>query len=272
MSNACNMTIELPKKQYQGLIPVSSGEERCAPNHYWGAGVRDTYLIHYVISGKGIFYCGTGKYTVRRGQAFVIFPGTIVKYQADSKDPWHYAWVSFNGDETKEIFAQAKITLQSPVLNLSDAESVIGILKDMPSERSADMANNLKFCARLYEFLSLLLSSNKIEKSTENAYLTTARRYIKAHYSEDITVEQVASHIGISRKYLFAIFKKSLGISPKEYIIECRLKRAKEFLSDRELSVANIAYSVGYKDPLNFSKMFKLKTGSSPSEYRENML
>ena len=272
MSGICNIKVELPKKQYQGLIPISSGEEKCAPNHYWGAGVRPTYLIHYVISGKGVFYCGTQKYTLKRGQAFVIFPGTIVKYQADDKDPWHYAWVNFDGDEAKEIFSQAKITPLSPIVTVSDVDGVRELLADMPTERGAHMSNNLRFCARLYELLSLLPASDNEGEHSENDYLTTARRYIKAHYSEDITVEQVASHVGISRKYLFAIFKRSLGVSPKEYIIDCRIKRAKEFLCDRGLSVANIAYSVGYKDPLNFSKMFKLKTGSSPSEYRENML
>ena len=121
----------------------------------------------------------------------------------------------------------------------------------------------------LYEFLSLIVQNSEQEQKSENIYLTTATRYIKAHYVEEISVDSVAAYIGISRKYLFAIFKSSLGISPKDYIIDYRMKKAKEFLKTPDLSVGSIAYSVGYKDPLAFSKMFKLKTGFSPSEYRQ---
>ncbi len=271
MNDSCNTNIDLPKKQYQALLPVCSGEEKCDPDHYWGAGVRSTYLIHYVVSGKGVFYCGTGKHIVRRGQIFVIFPGTVVKYAADTNNPWHYLWVAFSGDEAKEILAQAGVTLKDPVVTLRRPEAALDILRDMPQERSADMENNLRFLARRYEFFSLLVESGLGEERGENVYLTTARRYIKAHYTEDITVDRVASNIGISRKYLFAIFKKYLDISPKDYIIEYRIKKAKDFLLDKKLSMSNVAYSVGYKDPLTFSKMFKLKTGMSPSEYRKTI-
>ena len=269
--NACEINFEEPKKITHSLMPRSSGEERCAPNHSWGAGVRAYYLIHYVISGTGVFYCGTNKFTVKKGQIFVVFPGTVVKYQADEKDPWHYAWVDFSGSDVKEIFERAKISLNSPIATLKNAAEALATLRDMPSERGADMAKNLKFCARLYEFLSLLVQNSHNEEKNENMYLTTATRYIKAHYVEEITVDTVASYIGISRKYLFAIFKNSLGISPKDYIIDYRMKKAMDFLKDESLSVGSVAYSVGYKDPLAFSKMFKLKIGMSPSEYRQKI-
>ena len=139
----------------------------------------------------------------------------------------------------------------------------------MPTERGGNVYENLKFSACLYEFMSLLAEETNQPEKTENAYLTTATRYIKAHYTEDITVDNVSSYIGISRKYLFAIFKNARNVSPKDYIINYRIVKAKVFLKDLSLPIGNVAYSVGYKDPLTFSKMFKLKTGVSPTEYRE---
>ena len=112
-------------------------------------------------------------------------------------------------------------------------------------------------------------NQNVCEKS-ENVYLIAAKRYIKARYYKDITVDRVAAHVGISRKYLFAIFKKFLGISPKDYMIDYRMKRAAEFLKDKSISIGSIAYSVGYHDPLTFSKMFKQKMGLSPTQYRNS--
>lgn len=270
MTNACSVGMEPVKKDRYALSPEFRGEEQCAAGHCWGAGVRSTYVIHYVISGEGVFYCGPSKYTVRAGQIFVIFPGTVVKYQADQRDPWHYAWIGFYGDEAKEIFSQVGISVQNPVITLKDGAAALALLRDMPTERSAELKLNLAFKANLYAFMSLLMENASQTRNRENVYLSTAVKYIKAHYSEDITVDQVASHVGIGRKYLFAIFKKAMNLSPKDYIIYYRMERAKEFLQDALLPIGNVAYSVGYRDQLTFSKMFKLKTGYAPSEYRKN--
>lgn len=271
MSN-CNFDLSIAKSKERSLMPIHCGEEKCAPDQYWGAGVRSCYLIHFVVSGKGVFYCGPHKHVVENGQIFVIFPDTIVKYQADANDPWHYMWVGFSGDEAKDILSGAGITLSNPVLTMKDPDTVRELLSSMPSERSADMKNNLFFTAKLYEFMSLMLDSSSLPEKKENAYLTTATRYIKAYYSEDITVDKIASHVGVSRKYLFIIFKNSLGVSPKDYIVDYRIKKAREFLLNEELTIGSIAYSVGYSDPLNFSKIFKKKTGVSPKEYRQQLL
>jgi len=268
MVNFCTMEPDVPVVTQKALVPISSGEEQCAPNHAWGAGVRPHYLIHYVISGKGIFYCGTKRYQVQKGQIFLIFPGTIVKYKADEKNPWHYVWVNFYGDEAKMILSEIGLSAEKPVMSVKNSSAVRELFHSMPHERGADLCNSLRFTAKLYEFMSLLSDNRREEERNEEIYLETAIRYIKAHYFEALTVDGLASQIGISRKYLFAIFKKALGVSPKDYIIDYRMKRAKEFLLDESLPIGNVAYSVGYPDPLNFSKMFKLKTGFSPSEYR----
>lgn len=268
MQNRCGIDYTPVSSNKQGLIPVNSGEEKCSPNHCWGAGVRANYLIHYVISGTGVFYCGPNKITVKKGQIFVIFPNTIAKYQADSKNPWHYTWVEFGGDEVKDVFSKLGITILNPVFTCNNGNDIVETIRLMPTQRSANMYENLKYTSLLYEFMSLLIKNVDDEGKSENVYLKTATRYIKAHYTEDITVDKIASYIGISRKYLFAIFKNLLKISPKDYIINYRIEKACEFLKDANISIGNVAYSVGYKDPLTFSKMFKLKTGVSPTEYR----
>ncbi len=269
MSNRCCSTYEiLPQKQYS-LVPITSGEEHCPPNHSWGPGVRSHYVIHYVVSGKGVFYCGTNKFCLKKGQMFVIFPGTIVKYQADESDPWHYIWTDFNGEEAAGILQLMGITYKSPVKEVNNGTDLVELVRQMPPERTADMSDNLKFSAKLYEFMSLLVKDNCRRHNTESDYFETAARYIRAHYYEQITVESIAGCVSVSRKYLYAIFKNVLGISPKDYIINYRVEKAKEFLKDETLSVGSVAYSVGYDDSLNFSKMFKSKTGVSPSEYRK---
>ena len=271
MANSCENTYPVLEQKIQSLTPVNSGEEQCKPLHYWGAGIRANYLIHYVISGSGVFYCGTQKYHLNKGQMFVIFPWTITKYQADEKNPWHYAWIEFGGNEVKNILDKIGVSVNSPIITTTNGNEIIETLRAMPKERSANIYENLKFTSLLYEFLSLIVKDVSRDEKSENLYLKSATRYIKAHYTEDITVDKIASYIGISRKYLFAIFKNNLNVSPKDYIINYRMEKACDFLKNATLSIGNVAYSVGYKDPLTFSKMFKLKTGVSPSEYRNQL-
>ena len=271
MKNECENGYQPPKAVSRSLVPISHGEQRCEPLHFWGAGVRSCYLVHYVISGKGVFYCGTNKFTVRKGGVFVVFPDTMVKYQADADEPWHYTWVCFYGDEAKSVFADAGISVREPVIEIRNDTELLEIMRSMPSERGADAGSNLRFSAKLYELMALLVENKIGNVVSENAYYKAATRYIKAHYSEDIKVDGVASHVGISRKYLFAVFKNVSGISPKEYLINYRIERAKEFILNEELTVGSVAYSVGYGDALAFSKIFKLKSGLSPSEYRRRV-
>ena len=256
------------KKEYISLFPLAHDEEKCAPGHFWGMGIRPHYIIHYVVSGKGYLHCEGRDYTIGEGQIFVTFPWTVIKYEADRKDPWHYSWINFYGSEAEEIFSKLGISIQNPVFSMKNGDEVLEIMRKMPTERGADLEQNLNFSALLYNFMSLLLKNAESQEHGENIYLTAAKRYIRSHYFEDITVEKIASYVGISRKYLFAIFKNYLGVSPKDYIVNYRIKRAAEFLDDESLRVGNIAYSVGYTDPLTFSKMFKKQTGKSPGKWK----
>ena len=76
--------------------------------------------------------------------------------------------------------------------------------------------------------------------------------------------------VGINRSYFSNLFKKELSVSPQEFLINYRLDKAAQMLSETEDSVGNVASAVGYADPLAFSKAFKQKFGVSPRSYRNN--
>ena len=84
-----------------------------------------------------------------------------------------------------------------------------------------------------------------------------------------LTPEELAKHIGIHRSYLTTIFKKRIGISPQEYLLQCRLRHACKLLSETNNPIQEIARNVGYDNPLTFSKIFKSYYGISPRTFRE---
>lgn len=98
-----------------------------------------------------------------------------------------------------------------------------------------------------------------------------AKEYIHQHYTEDLTLDAIASDIFISSCYLSCIFKKETGRSVVEYINYCRLKKAKEIIdTQRNIRVNDISELVGYNDSFYFSKCFKKQYGITPSVYQKN--
>ena len=72
------------------LVVKNVGFQQCTPGYHWGAGMRDHYLLHYVVSGKGTYTLNGSSYPVHAGQVFLVWPNTLVRYCADESDPWEY--------------------------------------------------------------------------------------------------------------------------------------------------------------------------------------
>ena len=92
--------------------------------------------------------------------------------------------------------------------------------------------------------------------------------YIHRNYAQ-ATVSQLADYIGINRSYLTSIFKRLVGVSPQKYLLNFRMEESALLLAESSLPVKTIASSVGYDNPLTFSKSFKAQYGCSPQNYRK---
>ena len=97
-----------------------------------------------------------------------------------------------------------------------------------------------------------------------------AKDYINEHYSEAISVRDVAEAVCISESYFKTIFKKSSGYSYSEYLTIVRMDQAKSLLNTTEKSVTEIALDVGYQTPNSFSSLFKRETGMTPTQYKNS--
>ena len=95
-----------------------------------------------------------------------------------------------------------------------------------------------------------------------------AAEYMRHHYMEPLTVPELARQYGLSSKQFAYLFQKHTGMSPNKFLIEYRMRRAKELLCTTTFSVAKIAEYVGYSDPYYFSLLFKKRTGLPPSKCR----
>ena len=111
--------------------------------------------------------------------------------------------------------------------------------------------------------------SESVETLGEVSYSEYAVRYINNHFSEKIRIRDLAERIGISRSYLVKLMKQETGMSPQEFLIETRMRRAKDLLTRTHDPIRNIASECGYDYALAFSKVFKSRFGMNPSDYRQ---
>ena len=237
----------------EDITPLIAGVEHCASGHRFGPAVRDYYLIHFVLSGRGVFTDKRGSYQLSAGQFFLIRPGESTVYSADCTDPWEYTWVGFTG-RLAEWFDIA------PSVGTTPAR-----IGERLSALSHDGVNSPEIYSALILELKYHLSSNESEDSSTDR-LRRIHRYVRYNYMQHISVNELAHTFGFERSYLFRIFKERYGIGLKEYITRVRMSHAAELIEEG-YSVAEVASMVGYEDPFNFSKAFKSYYGISPSKY-----
>ena len=120
----------------------------------------------------------------------------------------------------------------------------------------------------MYRLLDEFPSTSDSSKNNQKGYMDEALQYIHLNFQEDISVNDIAKNLSIDRSYLHRLFKKYDNISPQEYILKLKFEKACELLTTTSLRIGDIARTVGYHDPLLFSKTFKKLSGTTPSIYR----
>lgn len=101
--------------------------------------------------------------------------------------------------------------------------------------------------------------------------IRTTLEYINEHFSENISLQDVADNINISKNYLCDIFKKELGITFINYVTNLRIEKAKEYLANSDMKMYEVSSAVGYNDYAYFSQIFKKHTGTTLSAYRKKV-
>lgn len=267
--------LESVEKSQHDLYLCYCGIQDCQPGHSFGPTTRSEYLIHIVISGKGLFECNKKTYPLEAGSIFLICPGVTTYYKADDAQPWTYVWFGFNGLKADALIRYAGLSQLNPVQTVPDTEpyknSVMGILESC----QLTFSNEFKREAYLYTLAAQLIDDLHLTADITSepcysyqTYVDHTLDYIENNYFKNIKIADIANYIGINRSYLTTCFKKSTNMSPRQYLNEYRINKAKDLLVNTSSPIHEIAAMVGYEDSLAFSKVFKSHTGMSPKAYR----
>lgn len=102
-----------------------------------------------------------------------------------------------------------------------------------------------------------------------NRQCATVKRYIDHHYKENLTLDELAEKVSISKYHMAHAFKREYGVSPINYIIDCRIREGKRLLAETDLAPSQIASILGFSSSSYFCKTFSNIEGTSPTEYRK---
>lgn len=248
------------------------GRQNYQPGEIVGPAVREHYLVHYCLSGRGIYRAQGIKYEIGPGEGFLILPGELTSYQADAQEPWSLIWVGFTGSRAADYLQCCGLRKDRCTFQCPQSQQLEACVDAMLEFDTAGAGNELLLLGELYVFLGWIAqsaqSSARRSRETAAEYVELAMEYIRSHFQEDLTVAKLARYVGLNRSYLTTVFQNTINMSPQQYLMRFRMEWAAKMLCEDKLTVGEIARSCGYPDPLTFSKAFKRTLGVTPTQYR----
>lgn len=266
--------IKSESKEKRDLTFSFCGLSKTESLHSFGPAVRETYILHIILSGSGYYMVDGKKFHLRGGEGFLIRPGVSTFYQADIKNPWTYLWIGFSGNDIIDKYLKrAGLTGGNYSFSVNNTDIFLEYIKKCFAKVEHTLANELFLDGYTFEFLaSVVENSRPITNSNEvkeNEYINRALHYLYNNYTERINVTNIADNLNLNRSYLSRIFKESIGMTIKEYLLEVRINHASDLLSMSDLSIEEVALESGFTNPEMFSKLFKKERGKTPKEYRK---
>ena len=251
------------------------GIEECRPGYFHSPPKRSIYLIHIILRGKGILEIDDQTFHLGENDAFLIPPYRKGSYRADQEEPGVYMWIGFSGLKAYECLAKAGFGQQRLVRQVACTERLHGIIRKMLEIPQLTLVNELRRNSMMQWFLSELIEEYQVLHKNQDtysysaaAYVNYAKEFLAENYNRKVKVNDLAERIGINRSYLAKSFKKMIGCSPQQFLVNLRMEKAVTMLKNTEFPINQIAAEVGYENPLTFSKIFKQRYGISPKNYR----
>lgn len=250
------------------LAVYQCGREKCRPFTFYGPLAREYFLIHYVEKGGGIFIINNQTYNPIAGDIFLICPNEPAYYESYIDDPWIYSWVAFNGANVQEIMENVWLKSGGFIRPVFDCMQMMDNI--ISAARADDYIRLLGHVYLLISELDVKSAGGKaLKQLSSTRLLKSALHYIHKNYAGKMSITSLAGHLYIDRTYLFRIFEGKLGISPNQYLTEYRLRRACELLRQTNLSVNEIAFSVGFTEQSHFSAKFRRCMNMAPLMFRK---
>lgn len=231
------------------------------------------FLLFYTYGGYGYLEYEGKCYHFGEGEGFLIDGRKPHRYGCGA-DHWYHATAAVRGPEMEALYRNFSES-GTPVFSQAVSDPIPeGFEKLLKLYSIAEPYRDWPVSSCIFSMLTDLMVSSASESCRDTATALSIRgliQYMEKNYAESLSIEQLTKSFGISRSQLFREFKKYTGYAPNDYLIQLRINAAKRLLGSGAMSVAEIAYKVGFHNINNFTNMFKKATGMTPSGYRKQL-
>jgi AraC-like DNA-binding protein len=254
-----------PNKDDHPVIFRSVAEGRTLPD----------FQIIYITQGEGIFNAEGITYTVNPGSMLLLLPGLRHSYKPVFETGWQEYWVGFNGSFFRRMLREWILSKDRGFFEMGLHEQYLAIFDQIIEEvRTQRPLYQFKAGAGVMMLLGEMLS-NERRKEQPNYYqriVEKAKYLMESNIYGVINLSSISEQIGISASRLNEIFKTYTSMTPYQYYIHIKILKAERLLEQPDASVKEAAFKLGFEDQYYFSRLFKNKTGVTPSGWKRMLL
>lgn len=229
--------------------------------------------LFYVVTGALEIVCEGHQATLTAGQMLVVPQNHSVEFGLAADSDYCSAfnlcfitqrWMEYLPFE-QSSYPFLHVSLRTELARRSVSETLTRLI----DISHADIEHRQQMIQNQIEFLLMFCKDAcATDQNKTDPRVLQACNYIRAHYAEKISIEQIASAAGVSASALTSLFKNHIGMNMMRWRDQLRMQKAIELLEGTDQAIKAIAIEVGYEDPLFFSRRFKQMTGWSPSQIR----
>lgn len=268
-----------------GCNVICGGEEypaRRHPRHHYfdweeGRVLHNEYQVIYITRGEGLFEsAATGLVPVQEGSILLLFPNEWHRFRPDREKGWNEYWVGFHGPIADNLIradffhpreAAFEIGVREEIL-----QSMVEILEQTKKEGSGYQPRIAGGVLHLLGKIHSLRRQHYFVGETYMEMIVNKGRFlIREHVDSTVSVEEIAARLNVGYSWFRKVFSKYTGMSPGQYLIQLKIDKARQLLSQTGKSVKEVAFELNFSSGYYFSTLFKKKTGMSPESYRKEV-
>ena len=260
--NSCGLNTTLGDEPYQNRSLIVR-----RPNG------RKDYQLMYVCSGQAKHMIKNKWHTLESGSVIIYKPGEPQFYSYQAAMPVLCQWVHFTGQYAAYLLERSELDKKS-IFKIGENPEISQLFKRMIRDQQLSSPCHEVIGVGYLTQIIGLIGRAKLELADLPKYhvrnnLMKAVEHLYRHYSEPQSVNRCAEICNMNPYHFIHAFKECVGQSPYAFLIDLRMKHAKDLLKESDLQVKEIAASCGYENPLYFSRAFSKRYQMAPVEYRK---
>ena len=230
------------------------------------------YQILYIRSGTGEIEFERGKsIAIGAGSVIILHPNEWHRYRPNPKTGWREAYIGIGGNFLERIFAKPFFSGPPTIVKVppegkfdKEIAELVAEIQDTSAEQPYAVAlKTMQLVVSLF-----MEHPNQTGRTSYNVAIRRANLYIAHHLGEVVDFEALAKRCGMGYTLFRKRFREYNGMSPLEYQIALRIRRAMHLLESTDLPIARIAEETGFESHAYFSRLFHARVGTPPIQFR----